>query len=112
MSAVAMVEAMMGKLSAPTAAIWARFSPKPSRMTAYWSTFFAVKAMPSCTVPRLGCFHRSAMAMPARMANTGPPTTGSASPRNQQGTAMAAHTPMPGTTFFRFATAFSFTLRR
>ena len=78
MSAVAMVVRMIGRLSAPTAAIWARFNPKPSRMTAYCSTFFAVKPMPSCTMPRAGCFHQRAMTMPMRMANTGPPTTGSA----------------------------------
>ena len=104
MSAVAMVVRMIGRLSAPTAAIWARFNPKPSRMTAYCSTFFAVKPMPSCTMPRAGCFHQRAMTMPMRMANTGPPTTGSASPRNQQGMAMAAHRPTPGATFFTFAT--------
>ena len=46
MSAVAMVEPMMGSDIMPTWAICARFSPKPSSTTAACSTFLPLNAMP------------------------------------------------------------------
>ena len=41
-----MVERMIGKEEAPTFAISERFSPNPSKITAYWSIFLEVYAIP------------------------------------------------------------------
>ena len=99
MSAVAMVEPMMGSDIMPTWAICARFSPKPSSTTAACSTFLPLNAMPVCTRPRVGCFQNTAIAMPARMANTGAPMMGNRCPTNQHGNARARHTARPGMFF-------------
>ena len=99
-----MVEQMMGSDVKPTWAICARFNPKPSSTTAAWSTFLPVNAMPGCVRRRVGCFHTAAMAMPAKMANTGPPTRGNSCPTIQHGTAMARQTAKPGRFFAKVVT--------
>ena len=74
-----MVERMTGSDCRPTWAIWPKFRPKPSRMTAYWRIFFEVNCTPLASAcGRLR--HASAMHMPSRMPKTGPPTTGNARP--------------------------------
>ena len=104
MSAVAMVDRMMGSDMSPTSAICARFRPNPNSTTAACSTFLPVNAMPGWVHPRVGCFQNAAMAMPAKMANTGPPTRGNACPMNQQGRAMARQTTNPGRYFITVLT--------
>lgn len=71
--------------------------PKPSRMTAYCSTFLDTNVMPlwNCVLS----LSSSVISIPARIPNTGPPTTGTACPRNQQGMARTRHNRMPFTFF-------------
>ena len=66
-SEVPMVETMIGSDCAPTFAISDRLRPKPSRITAYCSTFFDVKPMPGCTLVLF--FQNSVSTMPIRMEN-------------------------------------------
>ncbi len=68
MREVAMVDRMMGREVSPTSPIFRRFRPKPSRMTAYWSTFLEVKATPSFTLSLF--FITAHSTMPNRMAST------------------------------------------
>ncbi len=103
-SDVVMVATMMGNDWRPVSSTTERFMPKPSRMTAYCRTFLEVKVMPLLNLPL--SFHTTAAAMPARMANTGPPMMGNTFPKNQAGTAMARHRARPGRYDFTFFTNF------
>ena len=96
-SEVPMVETMIGSDCAPTFAISDRLRPKPSRITAYCSTFFDVKPMPGCTLVLF--FQNSVSTMPIRMENTGPPTTGTACPSSHAGIAMHRHSSSPAPFF-------------
>ena len=93
MRLMAMVEQMMGRDCTPVSSTTLRFSPKPSRMTAYCSTFLEVKAMPPFSCSLAG--RKRMSAMPSRIPNTGAPTTGTALPRNQQGSARIRHSRIP-----------------
>ena len=92
-SDVVIVTRMIGSDCLPVCQMTDRFMPKPSRMTAYCSTFFDTNEMPGCAA-LLSCQSRVTI-MPARMPNTGPPTIGNRCPSSQQGTAMTRHTRMP-----------------
>ena len=94
MSEMEMVERMMGSDCFPLAKISERFMPKPSSTTAYCNTFLEVNATPLWHQSLRGI--TSVMTMPIRMANTGPPTTGSHCPSAQAGSAMKRHSAMPG----------------
>src|SRR5574344_138875 len=108
-SETVMVTTMTGSDCLPFARIAEIFMPNPSRMTAYWSIFFEVNAMP----PLSTSFFLStrAMHMPKRIANTGPPTTGTSLPRKYDGVAITAQNTMPGTFSFSQVTNFISDLR-
>ena len=91
------VARMIGKDCFPVSKMTERFKPKPSRMTAYCSTFLDTNVMPlwNCVLS----LSSSVISIPARIPNTGPPTTGTACPRNQQGMARTRHNRMPFTFF-------------
>ena len=91
---VAIVESMIGSDCNPVETMTERFIPKPSRITASCNTFFEVNEIPA----RSGSlFLRSiAASMPIKIANTGPPTTGSHSPKSQAIAAIARQTANPG----------------
>ena len=92
-SDVVIVTTMIGSDCLPVCQMTDRFMPKPSRMTAYCSTFFDTNEMPDCAAV-LSC-QSSVTIIPARMPNTGPPTIGNFCPSSQQGTAITRHTRMP-----------------
>ena len=92
-----MVEAMIGRDCSPVWAITDRLRPKPSRITAYCRIFFEVKLMPAVSGARAR--RNGVMAIPSRMENTGPPTTGARFPRNQAMIAMLRHSAIPGRYF-------------
>ena len=58
----------------------------------YWRTFFPQKATP---LSKTGGRLRDATTIPMSIAKTGPPTTGTALPRNQEGMAMSNARPTP-----------------
>ena len=89
-----MVDTITGSEDAPTWAIWVSGNPNPSKTTAVCKIFFDVNLIPTADEPL--SFQNMPMIMPARMANTAPPTIGTAVPKNQQTTASAALTAMPG----------------
>lgn len=92
-SDVVIVTTMIGSDCLPVCQMTDRFMPKPSRMTAYCSTFFDTNEMPGCAA--VLSRQSSVTIIPARMPNTGPPTIGNFCPSSQQGTAMTRHTRMP-----------------
>ena len=53
---------------------------------------------------RLLSLSTSARAMPIKMANTGPPTTGNFWPKSQDGIAMTRDSPSPGSSALIFST--------
>ena len=89
-----MVDRITGSDITPTWANCVSGSPKPSSTTAVCRIFFDANLMPGPAAPF--CFQNVPMAMPRKMANTAPPTSGTAWPRNQQTTAIRALTAMPG----------------
>ncbi len=95
MSEVAMVEAIMGRLVAPTFAIWARLRPKPRKTTAACRMYFEVNLTPGCSAAVSRPRSATASSMPMRMPKTGPPTTSSCWPSSQATTLMARHRAMP-----------------
>ena len=97
-SEIVIVERMMGRDCAPLDKISVRFIPNPSRTTAYCRTFLEVKAMPPPAQSLF--FNRSVTTIPASMAKTGPPITGSNRPNSHAGTAIARQSSMPGPFFF------------
>ena len=108
MREVAMVDRMMGREVSPTSPIFRRFRPKPSRMTAYWSTFLEVKATPSFTLSLF--FITAHSTMPNRMASTALPTisrAGASSTKNQASSATARHSSTPGALFCQIFISFS-----
>ena len=90
---VAIVEQMMGSDCAPVSSTTLRFRPKPSRITAYCSTFLDVNAIPLRICSRAG--RKRISAIPSRIPKTGAPTTGTAFPRSQHGRARAKHSRIP-----------------
>ena len=68
--------------------------PNPSKTTAVCRIFFDVNLIPAAALPL--SFQNTPTIMPARMANTAPPTMGTAVPKNQQTAASAALVAMPG----------------
>ena len=92
-SDVVIVERIIGKDCSPTLAISDKFMPKPSKITAYCKIFLEVKVMPPCN-PDLSLINK-VITIPARIANTGPPITGSSLPRYQQGNAITRHRASP-----------------
>ena len=108
MSEVEIVDRIIGRLAAPTLAISDRFKPKPSSITAYCSTFFEVYVMPGCMLS--GGRRMAVMTMPAKMANTGPPTMGRALPSSQQGMAISRHSAVPGAIFLNIVIKTSLSL--
>uniref|UniRef100_UPI003260F6A2 hypothetical protein n=1 Tax=Clostridium sp. NkU-1 TaxID=1095009 RepID=UPI003260F6A2 len=68
------------------------------RITAYCRIFFEAKATPgrNASFP----FTKGAIAMPMRMAKTGPPTTGKVFPKNHAGADIKRQRRTPGAYFF------------
>ena len=89
-----MVDTITGSELAPTWAIWVRGKPNPSKTTAVCRIFFDVNLIPAAAPPL--SFQNTPTIMPERMANTAPPTIGTAVPKNQQTAASAALVAMPG----------------
>ena len=89
-----MVDTITGSEVAPTWAIWVSGKPNPSKTTAVCRIFFDVNLIPAVALPL--SFQNTPIIMPARMANTAPPTMGTAVPKNQQTAASAALVAMPG----------------
>ena len=89
-----MVARITGNDKAPTCANCVSGKPNPSSTTAVCKIFFEANLMPGPATPLF--FHTVAITMPSKIANTAPPTSGTAWPRNQQMTAMAADTATPG----------------
>ena len=89
-----MVDRMTGSDMAPTWANCVSGNPKPSSTTAVCRIFFDANFMPGPAAPF--SFQNVPMTMPSKMANTAPPTSGTAWPRNQQTTAIRALAAMPG----------------
>ena len=92
--AVVMVHTMIGSDCAPVLTTTARSMPKPSSTTAAWSTYLDVHLMPRSAAPLR--VQTSATTMPASIAKTAPPTTGTARPASHEGMAMARQASMPG----------------
>lgn len=90
---VLMVQMMMGRDCFPVCRITPRFIPNPSRTTAVCKMILEVHLIPDSAFPLLT--HTNVMSIPTRIAMTGPPTTGKAFPRSQDGTAMTKHTRIP-----------------
>ena len=89
-----MVDRITGSDITPTWANCVSGNPKPSSTTAVCRIFFDANLMPGPAAPF--SFQNVPMTMPSKMANTAPPTSGTAWPRNQQTTAIRALTAMPG----------------
>lgn len=89
-----MVDTITGSEVAPTWAIWVSGKSNPSKTTAVCRIFFDVNLIPAAALPL--SFQNTPTIMPARMANTAPPTMGTAVPKNQQTAASAALVAMPG----------------
>ena len=96
-----MVDRIMGRDCFPWIRISDRFIPKPKSTTAYCRIFFEVKVTPP--LHQSFFLRNSASTMPMRIANTGPPTTGSQFPSSHAGTAMPRHNKIPGPYFFTIA---------
>ena len=96
-SEVVMVQTMMGSELAPTLAICPRLRPKPSRTTAYCKIFLEVYLMPGAAASAMAVRPRRAcpIAMPIRMAKTGPPMTSNLLPSNHAGTDIASASATP-----------------
>ena len=106
-SEVVMVDKMMGSDFRPVSSTTLRLRPKPSSTTAACSSFLEVKLTPGCR--RVLSLRNRVSSMPARMANTGPPTTGIHFPSSHAGTARRRHSRIPRTfclTTFMFSTPF------
>lgn len=86
-SAVQMVPTMIGRDCFPVCRMTVRLRPNPSRTTAHWSTFLETKVIPLLNGSFF--FKNRVTIMPIRMEKTGPPTTGTALPKNHAGMAMA-----------------------
>jgi len=95
---VEMVASMMGRASLPFCRTVARFMEKPRRITAYCRTFLEVKATPGRK--KSFPFIKGAIAMPIRIANTGPPMTGKDLPKNHAGADIIRQSRTPETYFF------------
>ena len=95
---VVMVARMMGRDCLPFSRTTDKFMPKPSKTTAYWRIFLDVNAIPGrkSSFP----FINGAIAIPIKMAQTGPPTTGKSLPKNQAGMEMARQIRSPAVYFF------------
>ena len=98
-SEVEMVARMIGRDCLPFWRISVRFIPKPSSTTAACRIFLEVKVMPGWMESFF--FSSRVSSIPARIANTGPPTTGTSLPRNHAGTAIARHSSNPAQFFCR-----------
>ena len=96
-SAVQMVPTMIGRDCFPVCRITVRLRPNPSRTTAHWSTFLETKVIPLLNGSFF--FKNRVTIMPIRMEKTGPPTTGTALPKNHAGMAMARQIRMPAVFF-------------
>ena len=96
-SAVQMVPTMIGRDCFPVCRMTVRLRPNPSRTTAHWSTFLETKVIPLLNGSFF--FKNRVTIMPIRMEKTGPPTTGTALPKNHAGMAMARQSRMPAVFF-------------
>ena len=87
------VDIIIGRDCLPVLKITSRFSPNPSRTTAYWSIFLEVYLMPLSNADLSLIIN--VITMPAIIAITGPPIIGNFLPNSQEGTAMHRHASMP-----------------
>ena len=96
---VLMVHTMIGSDCFPVCKMTPRFIPNPSRTTAVCRIILEVHLIPDSAFPLF--VHTKVISIPARIAMTGPPTTGNVFPRSQEGTAITKQTSIPFRFFFK-----------